>query len=135
MLRHKARAVVLAALFQWDLAGQDLEQATADCVNDFGLGEAAAKFAQGLVKLVRDRQGEIDRIISNLAVDWRLERMATVDRNILRIGIAEMLFSDVPFSVAINEAVELAKEYSTEEAARFINGVLGELARRTPPKT
>ena len=131
MIRRRARAAVLAALFQWDLVSQDLDRALAECVAGFGLSQGAADFARRLADTVRQHREEIDRVVGELAVGWRLERMAVVDRNILRIGAAEILYSeDVPASVAINEAVELAKRYSTAEAARFVNGILGELARR-----
>ena len=132
--RRRARAAVLAALFQWDLVGQDLEQAVQRCVASFDLTGPAAAFARDLALLVRDRLAEIDRLIGELAIGWSVERMAAVDRNILRIGVAELLYRpDVPVNVAINEAVELAKRYSTAEAARFVNGILGELARRPRP--
>lgn len=131
MHRRRARAAVLAALFQWDLVGQDLTQALAAAAGAGALNEDAAAFARHLAFTVRDNLSEIDRLIGELAIGWRLERMAVVDRNILRIGVAELVHSaDVPVNVAINEAVELAKMYSTVEAARFVNGILGELARR-----
>ncbi|HEX6988322.1 MAG TPA: transcription antitermination factor NusB [Bacillota bacterium] len=131
MHRRRARAAVLAALFQWDLVGQDLARAIDGCARSFDLSGEPVDFARRLAFTVRDRMAEIDRLIGELAVGWRVERMAVVDRNILRIGVAELLYSpEVPVSVAINEAVELAKRYSTPEAARFVNGILGELARR-----
>lgn len=132
MERRKARAAVLAALFQWDLVGQDGEQALHRCVGDAGLGRRGAAFAEGLMSGILEHRTQIDDLVSDLAVDWRLERMSAVDRNILRIGAYELQYSsDVPLNVAINEAVELAKTFSTPEGARFINGILGEMARRS----
>ena len=105
-------------------------QALAAAAGAGALNEDAAAFARHLAFTVRDNLSEIDRLIGELAIGWRLERMAVVDRNILRIGVAELVHSaDVPVNVAINEAVELAKMYSTgSKAARFVNGILGELA-------
>lgn len=131
MHRRRARAAVLAALYQWDLVGQDLDAALAKSLAAAGLSGEAAEFARRLAFTVRDHRAAIDRLIAQLAIGWRVERMAVVDRNILRMGVAELVYSgDVPVNVAINEAVELAKVYSNPEAARFVNGILGELARR-----
>ena len=131
MQRRKARATVLAALFQWDLVGQNPTQALHESAQALGLGPEALEFARRLLDGVIAHCAEIDRHVAALSVDWRLDRMATVDRNILRLGAYELLYGEgVPVSVAINEAVELAKTYSTPDAARFVNGILGELARR-----
>jgi N utilization substance protein B len=82
-------------------------------------------FAEGLVAGVKEHQAQIDTMISQLAENWRLDRMAAIDRNILRLGAYEMLFCpDVPGKVAINEALELAKRYSTAQSSRFVNGIL-----------
>lgn len=131
MERRKARAAALAALFQWDLVDQDPEAALQSSVEFLELRESGAAFARQLLSGVVANCKELDRWTERLSVDWKVERMATVDRNILRIGAYELLYQpEVPVSVVINEAVELAKTYSTPEAARFINGILGELARQ-----
>jgi N utilization substance protein B len=91
-------------------------------------------FAQALVDGVRRHQPEIDALISRVAENWRLDRMAAIDRNILRLGAFEMLHcSDVPPKVAINEALELAKRYSTAQSSRFVNGILDRLQATEPP--
>lgn len=127
--RRQARAVVLAALFQWDLVRQSLATALEDASEQLGI--PVSDFARTLAAGVVEHRETIDDLLEQYAVDWHPQRMATVDRNILRIGIYEMLYAeDVPLSVAINEAVELAKRFSTPEAARFVNGILGELARQ-----
>lgn len=129
--RRKARAAVLAALFQWDLVNQQPDEALMAAAEFHELRPPALEFARRLLNGVIENREELDRWMSELAVDWKLERMAVIDRNILRIGAYELLYAeDLPVSVAINEAVELAKTYSTDDAPRFINGILGELARR-----
>lgn len=89
------------------------------------------EFAAGLIDGVREHQAEIDAMISEVAENWRLDRMATIDRNILRLGAYEMLFQpEVPAKVAINEALELAKRYSTAQSSRFVNGILDRVLQR-----
>ena len=82
-------------------------------------------FTEGLIAGVKANQGQIDEMISQVAENWRLDRMAAIDRNILRLGAYEMLFGpEIPAKVAINEALELAKRYSTAQSSRFVNGIL-----------
>ena len=87
MHRRRARAAVLAALYQWDLVGQDLDAALAESLAAAGLPGEAAEFARRLAFTVRDHRAAIDRLIAQLAIGWRVERMAVVDRNILRNGV------------------------------------------------
>jgi N utilization substance protein B len=83
------------------------------------------EFTEGLIDGVKEHQVRIDAMISHVAENWRLDRMAAIDRNILRLGAYEMLFRpEVPAKVAINEALELAKRYSTAQSSRFVNGIL-----------
>ncbi len=90
-------------------------------------------FTQGLVEGVRAHQPELDALISSVAENWRIDRMAAIDRNILRLGAFEMLHCpDVPTKVAINEALELAKRYSTAQSSRFVNGILDRLQSASP---
>jgi N utilization substance protein B len=91
------------------------------------------EFAEALIAGVRAHQARIDEMISGVAENWRLDRMAAIDRNILRLGAFEMLFCpDVPTKVAINEALELAKRYSTAQSSRFVNGILDRLQAIDP---
>lgn len=91
------------------------------------------EFSEGLIAGVRTNQARIDEMISEVAENWRLDRMAAIDRNILRLGAFEMLFCpDVPTKVAINEALELAKRYSTAQSSRFVNGILDRLQAVDP---
>jgi transcription antitermination protein NusB len=94
------------------------------------------EFAESLIAGVEANRPRLDALISEVAENWRLDRMAAIDRNILRLGAYEMLFcSDVPTKVAINEALELAKRYSTAQSSRFVNGILDRLqAAASPPK-
>jgi transcription antitermination protein NusB len=86
------------------------------------------EFTEGLIAGVKEHQVRIDTLISEAAENWRLDRMAAIDRNILRLGVYEMMFSqEVPARVAINEALELAKRYSTAQSSRFVNGILDRL--------
>ena len=135
MSRRIAREMALQTLFQLDFAGVDRASALATvCVErgiEPGTGNAAEQYAQNLVTGVLDKLAVIDEQIEKFAIDWRVGRMAGVDRNILRIAVYEMLYADeliVP-NIAIDEAVELAKTFGSDDTPRFINGILGTLAR------
>lgn len=129
MTRRQERIIALLALYQWDITGGDLTTILHRALSEANLGKANGLSAELLDGIARHKQ-ELDNHVTRLAVDWRVERMAVIDRNILRLAAYEIIFRhDVPVSVAINEAVELAKTFSTPEAARFINGILGQLAR------
>ena len=93
------------------------------------LGEAKLiEFAEGLIAGVQANKAKLDALISEAAENWRIDRMAAIDRNILRLGAFEMLYcADMPAKVAINEALELAKRYSTAQSSRFVNGILDRL--------
>lgn len=129
--RHLARSIVLQTAFEWDFRKLSREQTLESLkrVNqEFGNNETDVPFMENLLKGVLDKQSDLDNVISKAAPDWPLEKISAVDRNILRIGLYELLFSDrkeVPAKVAINEAIELAKNYSGEKSGSFVNGVLG----------
>lgn len=129
--RHLARSVVLQTLFEWDtVRAADTEAATilARNAEEFGGSETDRPFMEALLSGVVAKKPDLDLIITKAAPDWPLERIAPVDRNILRIGLYELLFADraqVPAKVAINEAIELAKVFGGESSGRFVNGVLG----------
>jgi N utilization substance protein B len=98
--------------------------------------EAAKKMALEMVKNIWDRVSEIDSSLRKFTEHWDLARMAGVDRNVLRLGAYEILFDDeVPKSVAINEALEIVKRFSTEESSRFVNGILDKLEKKSPQAT
>lgn len=129
--RRAARELALNVLYQVDVAGIPPEEALTTALDNSELDAPAVEFATELVKRTLERQKEIDDIIDKLSVGWETQRQPAVDRNILRMAICEMTqFSQMPISVTINEAVELAKKFSTEESGRFVNGVLGAYARK-----
>jgi len=133
--RHLSRSIVLQTLFEWDLGNID-RKATHEIlqrnVAEFAPNKTDTLFIEHLLDGVLAKQGEIDLVIEKAAPDWPLERISPVDRNILRLGLYELLFGDrseVPSKVAINEAIELAKQFGGDNSSRFINGVLGAVYR------
>lgn len=129
--RHLARSVVLQTLFEWDSTNASEKEAPAILtrnVEEFGGDDVDRAFMDMLLSGVLAKKADIDLIIEKAAPDWPLDRIAPVDRNILRIGLYELLFADraqVPAKVAINEAIELAKTFGGDSSGRFVNGVLG----------
>jgi N utilization substance protein B len=118
--RRAARRTALFLLYQWDLTGQPLAslyEGTPD------------EFSTGLAEAVAARHEELDRRITETSEDWPADRLGTLERNILRIGVYELEERTVPAEVAINEAVVLAKRYASEDAGRLVNGILGRIAR------
>ena len=129
--RHLARSVVLQTLFEWDTthaSEADTQAILARNVAEFGGDDVDQPFMDTLLKGVLAKKSDIDLVIEKAAPDWPLDRIAPVDRNILRLGLYELLFADrsqVPAKVAINEAIELAKTFGGDSSGRFVNGVLG----------
>lgn len=129
--RHLSRSIVLQTLFEWDFNGKQndgIDEVLERNIQEFGPGLDDASFMKGLVETVLKKQKVIDDIIEKAAPEWPLEKISGVDRNILRVGLAELLFGDrgqVPPKVAINEAIELAKTFGGENSSKFVNGVLG----------
>jgi transcription antitermination protein NusB len=118
--RRAARRTALFLLYQWDLTRQPLASLYEGVVDPF---------ARDLAEAVIDGAEELDREITESADDWSADRLGALERNILRIGVYELAGDDVPVEVAINEAVELAKRYASDDAARLVNGILGRIAR------
>ncbi|MBZ1356221.1 MAG: transcription antitermination factor NusB [Candidatus Nealsonbacteria bacterium] len=133
--RHLSRSIVLQSLYEWDFYGKkdgNLEQFVERNVEEFGPGLEEKKFVGDLVKGVTENLERIDDIIKIVAPEWPIDQIAMVDRNILRIGLFELIFGnqdEVPPKVAINESVELAKNFGGESSGRFVNGVLGTVYR------
>ncbi len=128
--RHLSRSIVLQTLFEWDFNEGEIntKEAVERNIAEFAPGLSDDVFIQELLDQVLKKQKVIDDIIIKAAPEWPLEKINPVDRNVLRIGLSELLFSDrkqVPPKVAINEAIELAKTFSGENSGRFVNGVLG----------
>lgn len=129
--RHLSRSIAMQSLFEWDFYGQEpgsIDRIIEQNLKEFGPGLENQDFVWQLVKNVTDHLAEIDKIIVESAPEWPLEQITMVDRNVLRIGLSELLYSkrdEVPPKVAINEAIELAKSFGGESSGRFVNGVLG----------
>jgi transcription antitermination protein NusB len=129
--RHLARSVAMQSLYEWDFKGRDdskLQEILEHNIKEFGSGLDEPEFIVQLVKGALEHSDEIDKIIEQAAPQWPLDQVAIVDRNVLRLGLYELLWGDraaVPPKVAINEAIELAKSFGGESSGRFINGVLG----------
>ena len=129
--RRKSRELALQMLFQADMGRQDLEQVRHTFWNERDdISDEVRGFADDLFRTAVERAGEIDGLIERHAEHWRMDRMAAVDRNILRSGVAELLaFPATPRPVVINEAIEIARRFSSPDAVQFINGVLDSVAR------
>jgi N utilization substance protein B len=127
-VRHRARIAALQALFEIDCAHHHPAVVIDRRLDDVALPEAGASFARVLVDGVSTHQAELDALIGRYAPEWPVEQIALIDRNILRLAIFEIVMrNDTPVKVAINEAVELAKEFGSDSSGRFVNGVLGSL--------
>lgn len=125
--RHKAREAALQMLFAADLVKHDSDALTTCYWDEFGDAATDAKtreFADNLVRGTIKELQTIDDRIRTRAEHWRIERMAIVDRNVLRLAVYEFLYEDTPGTVVINEALEIARRFSTFEATQFINGIL-----------
>lgn len=129
--RHLSRSIVLQTLFEWDFSGEvkdNIKDALERNLKEFAPGYKDDTFVFSLMDQVFKKKKIIDEIIGKAAPDWPLDKISIIDRNILRIGLAELLFGDrkeVPPKVAINEAIELAKTFGGENSSKFVNGVLG----------
>lgn len=127
--RRRAREAALQILYSMDLAGCSVEHAERDHWAHLASSQEGKDFAHELVRGYADRAEEVDAVIRKVSEHWRLERMPRVDRNILRLGVYELLHrEDLPRRVTLNEAVELAKRYGGEGSAGFVNGVLDRIA-------
>lgn len=129
--RRKSRELALQMLFQSDMAGQNSDEVRRTFwAERKNVASEVRGFADDLFRVAHDRAGEIDALIEKHAEHWRMDRMATVDRNILRGGVAEFLaYPSTPKAIIINEALEIARKFSSPDSVGFINGVLDGVAR------
>lgn len=131
--RTKARERAVQALYQIDVAATDLDEALARFWKSFEPVEREVMdLAEGMVRGVALHRREIDDAIESVSAHWRLDRMAKVDRNVLRLAVFELRHGDTPVKVAINEAIELGKKFGSESSGAFINGVLDKIAGALP---
>jgi transcription antitermination protein NusB len=133
--RRKAREVALQFLYQLDLHGEpDPEPQVDEFWSRHPVDAETRIFADALVRGTKQNEGKIDELLTQYAEHWDLDRMAAVDRNILRLAVYELLLRpDVPIKVTINEAIEIAKKFGTQESSRFINGLLDRISRELRP--
>ena len=118
--RRAARRTALVLLYQWDVTGRELASLFEGEIDEY---------ARELAEAVIDRREELDRRITEASDEWPADRLGALERNILRLAILELDQGEVPLEVAINEAVALAKRYSSEDAGRLVNGILGRIVK------
>jgi len=129
--RTKARSIALQALYEIDLTGHPFEWVWTNRLEEENLDKKQSEFAYQIISGIAPLMDLLDNFLAEHAPEWPLDQIATIDRNILRIALWEFaVYGKTPVKVAINEAVELAKEFGSESSPRFINGVLGSLALR-----
>ncbi len=138
--RHLSRSIVMQSLYEWDFYGMKegaLDVITERNIKDFGPGLEDLEFVRSLIHGVASHLKELDTIIEKAAPEWPIAQIPLVDRNVLRIGLFELLHAnkeEVPPKVAINEAIELAKTFSGQISGKFINGVLGTVYKQLNPE-
>jgi N utilization substance protein B len=137
--RHLSRSIVMQSLYEWDFSGKknDLTKIVEKNIKEFGPGLEDQSFIWQLTTGVVEKIKQLDQIIEKAAPEWPIDQITIIDRNVLRIGLYELLYSkkeEVPPKVAINEAIELAKTFGGESSGKFINGVLGTVYKQMETK-
>lgn len=120
----------MQVLCQWDVQRDETDTSLTEFLSDEEVGEAIADYAAALVREFWRRRDDIDKHIDEAASGWSLSRISPVDRNTMRVALVELLVGEVPPKVALNEAIEIGREYGSEESPRFINGILDEAYRK-----
>ena len=128
MDRTGARAAAMKLIYEWEMGGDGGEETRQDLL-EIQPDECERDYMEKLVSGIEEHVGEIDSVVSDFVVDWKIERIGRVDLAIMRVAIYEIKYASQPAGVAVNEALELARTYSTPEAVPFINGVLGSFIR------
>ncbi len=132
--RSRAREIVLQVLYQDDLNTDQPEDIRLRFINArLNQDRSLVEFAEDLLAGVRQHRDAVDQQLEAIARNWKLSRMAATDRNVLRLGAYEILFTETPDRVVVNEAIELAKRYGTNNSSQFVNGVLDRLMNNQPP--
>jgi N utilization substance protein B len=127
-IRRRAREIALQVLYQLDISQGDVEEVVDLYWENFRPSPKAREFCQKLIEGVRRSQDQIDPFIEEKSENWSLKRMATVDRNILRLATFELLYCpEIPFKATLNEAIELAKKFGSDDSGAFINGILDKI--------
>ena len=122
--RRQARILAMQALCQWDVQQDETPEALEDFLADQEGGEAATAYAASLVRGYWSQRDRVDDRIASAATRWDLSRLSPVERNVMRVALVELLGEEVPPKVALNEAIEIGREYGGKDSPRFINGVL-----------
>ncbi|MEX1013677.1 MAG: transcription antitermination factor NusB [Candidatus Paceibacterota bacterium] len=138
--RHLLRTVVFQTFFEWDFYGKEhnFTDILERNMNEFAKGVDEPEFAWNMAKGIVEHLEDIDKIIEKAAPDWPINQIAIVDRNVLRLGLYELLYAnkeEVPHKVAINESVEIAKNYGGINSPKFINGVMGTIYKEMQEKS
>ena len=129
--RRRARELALQLLYQFELTEASPEEMQSGFDEWRNASDSVREFADNLLRGTLDRLAEIDEELGNQTTHWRLERLAAVDRNILRLAIFELIFeTDTPHAVVIDEAIEIAKKFGSKDSGRFVNGVLDGFVKR-----
>ncbi len=137
--RHLSRSIVLQSLYEWDFYNKKsvLKDIVERNIKDFGPGLEELDFIWQLIEVIEKHMPDLDKIIEKAAPEWPIAQISMIDRNVLRIGLSELLYSnkeEVPPKVAINEAIELAKTFSGTTSGKFVNGVLGTVYKQIEQK-
>jgi N utilization substance protein B len=137
--RHLSRSIVLQSLYEWDFYDKKptLKDIVERNIKDFGPGLEELDFIWQLIDGITSHMPEIDKVIEKAAPEWPITQIAVIDRNVLRIGLYELLYAnkeEVPPKVAINESIELAKTFSGQTSGKFVNGVLGTVYKQIDPE-
>jgi N utilization substance protein B len=138
--RHLSRSIVLQSLYEWDFYGKKegvLKEILERNIKDFGPGLEDLDFIWKLTEKIQQHIQDLDKIIEKAAPEWPIAQISIIDRNVLRIGLCELLYAnkeEVPAKVAINEAIELAKTFAGQTSGKFINGVLGTVYKQMEQK-
>jgi N utilization substance protein B len=138
--RHLSRSIVLQSLYEWDFYGMkgSLKDIVERNIKNFGPGLEDLDFIYKLAEEIKEKMPDLDKIIEKAAPEWPIPQISIIDRNVLRIGLYELLYADkkeVPPKVAINEAIELAKTFAGQTSGKFVNGVLGTVFKQIDPET
>jgi N utilization substance protein B len=124
-VRRRAREIALQVLYQREFNRLEFQEVLNLFWNNFEVLKGARDFSERIIRGIEQHQEDLDRIIEQYSSNWKIDRMAHVDRNILRIAVYELLYcDDIPPKVAINEAIDIGKKYGSEDSGAFINGVL-----------
>ena len=132
--RHQARILAMQALCQWDALGDESPEGIDEFFAGMDASGSTAAYARDLVTTLWARRKNVDRRVRAASTGWDPERMSPVDRNAMRVAVVEMLGTVVPRKVALNEAIEIGKEYGGAESPRFINGILDKVLKKMGPE-